>query len=317
MLASRSGKSPKLDAREWLHDQILLSGLGLALEETMQYIFFKAPSLAEFEQWILERNEGHIAPERIERINAVIEGRGPTAAQQQIIKAVETAPAVLSSSDLAFWEEHGYVIVRGAISREESRAAEDILWKYLHMDPQKPETWYHRNANQGIMVQFFHHPVLRRIRQSPRIHKAFAQLWGTADLWVTTDRMSFNPPEKPGHPFQGPRLHWDTSLAQPIPFGVQGLIYLTDTAANQGAFTCVPGFHRRIGDWLKSLPPGVNPREQNLDALAVPIAAEAGDLIIWHHALPHGSSPNRAARPRMVHYVTMFAAIPEPEREWV
>ncbi len=36
----------------------------------------------------------------------------------------------------------------------------------------------------------------------------------------------------------------------------QGGLYLTGTAADQGTFTCVPGFPRIIRDWLESLPPG-------------------------------------------------------------
>ena len=66
---------------------------------------------------------------------------------------------------------------------------------------------------------------------------------------------------------------------------VQGVLYLTDTAANQGAFRCVPGFHRRIETWLKSLPSGADPRREDLEKFgAVPIAGRAGDLIIWHQA---------------------------------
>ena len=34
-----------------------------------------------------------------------------------------------------------------------------------------------------------------------------------------------------------------------------------------------------------------------------PIAANAGDFILWHQALPHGSSPNTATRPRLVQYI--------------
>lgn len=316
MMMARNGKQQPLNSVEFLSDHVTLAGLGLALEETYQYLFRTGPTLEEFEKWVLQRNDGHIAPERIERINAALENRPPSAAQQKIISEIESAPPVLSAEDLAFWEENGYVIARGAISKEQSRAAEQMLWKHLEMDPENPGTWYGHDS-KSIMVQFYHHDALRSIRQSPRIHKAFAQLWGTADLWVTTDRVSFNPPERPGYAFPGPRLHWDTSLAQPIPFGLQGLIYLTDTQVNQGAFTCVPGFHRRIGDWLKILPRKANPREQNLDNQAVPIAANAGDLIIWHQALPHGSSPNRATQPRMVHYVTMFPFRPEPDRPWI
>jgi ectoine hydroxylase-related dioxygenase (phytanoyl-CoA dioxygenase family) len=91
-----------------------------------------------------------------------------------------------------------------------------------------------------------------------------------------------------------------------MPFGLQGILYLTDTAEDQGAFTCVPGFHRRLEGWLKGLPPGADPRQQDLYGLGPkPIAAKGGSLIIWHHALPHGSSPNRSTRPRMAQYINM------------
>ena len=48
---------------------------------------------------------------------------------------------------------------------------------------------------------------------------------------------------------------------------------------------------------------------------ATPIPAAAGDLIIWHQALPHGASPNRSDRPRLAHYVNMYS--PEMERRAV
>ena len=88
---------------------------------------------------------------------------------------------------------------------------------------------------------------------------------------------------------------------------MQAILYLTDTAADQGAFTCVPGFHRRIEEWLSGLPAGRDPRASDFTREfareAVPVAANGGDLVIWHHALPHGSSPNRAPVPRIVQYM--------------
>jgi len=74
--------------------------------------------------------------------------------------------------------------------------------------------------------------------------------------------------KRPGWRFPGPDLYWDVSIATPIPFGVEGIAYLTDRAAEQGAFTCVPGFHRRIEAWLAGLPIGADPRTQDLHALA-------------------------------------------------
>ena len=33
----------------------------------------------------------------------------------------------------------------------------------------------------------------------------------------TADRAGFNPPERPGWRFPGPHLHWDSSIAPPMP----------------------------------------------------------------------------------------------------
>jgi hypothetical protein len=133
------------------------------------------------------------------------------------------------------------------------------------------------------MVQYFQHPAFEANRRSPRLHKAFAQLWGTADLWTTTHRVGFNVPEREAWKFPGPDLHWDVSVKTPIPFGTQGILYLTDTPPEQGALTVVPGFQRWGEDWLAKLPPGANPRDQDMHALGPrAIGGRAGDLVIWH-----------------------------------
>ena len=105
-------------------------------------------------------------------------------------------------------------------------------------------------------------------------------------------------------------LHWDRNpFDPPSNLGVQGVLYLTDTPANQGAFTCVPGFHHKIEEWLETLPEDADPRRQDLESLgAEPVPGKAGDLIIWHSSLPHGAGPNFADQPRVVQYITMFPA---------
>jgi ectoine hydroxylase-related dioxygenase (phytanoyl-CoA dioxygenase family) len=104
----------------------------------------------------------------------------------------------------------------------------------------------------------------------------------------------------------------------PIPFGTAGILYLADTPPEQGAFTLVPGFQRWGEDWLKALPPGAHPREQNLYALGPqPIGGRAGDLIIWHQSLPHGASPNRGRKPQLVQYVNIFPTRIEEQEEWI
>ncbi|MBV8752988.1 MAG: phytanoyl-CoA dioxygenase family protein [Hyphomicrobiales bacterium] len=313
--AARAGHQLPVGEREKHLDHLVIDALGIGLEQTMQHLFGAAPTYEQFERWIVE-TAGPIDPLQAARINAAVTGAPYPAEITQWLAAVDASAPVLSPDDLAFWDEHGYVILHDAVPADSLAAAAQAVWDHVGARPDDPETWY-RQRNNGIMVQYFQHPAFNANRRSPRIHKAFAQLWGTADLWVSTDRVGFNVPERPGRPFPGPDLHWDTSLVQPMPFHAQGILYLTDTPPEQGAFTCVPGFHRRISTWLANLPADSDPRQQDLHALgSQPIGGCAGDLIIWNDALPHGSRPNRGRAPRVVQYIRMYPTRMDVQEVW-
>ncbi|MDQ0462733.1 ectoine hydroxylase-related dioxygenase (phytanoyl-CoA dioxygenase family) [Caulobacter ginsengisoli] len=303
------GEVYPVDPEERHRDFLISHALGVGLEPMAGFLGTR-PSFEALEAWILE-TAGPRSSDDIQRINAAVRGQPIPPAAAPRLAALEAAPDVLSATDLAHWDEHGYLILNQAIDDDACAAAAQAVHDFARAEPDDPASWY-RAAERpvrthGAMLQAFQHPSFEAARRSPRIHKAFAQLWGTADLWMTTDRIGFNPPERPGQPFPGPGLHWDCALKSPVAFTTQAVLYLTDTAADQGAFTCVPGFHHRIDAWLASLPPGVDPQVQDLQALgARPIPGKAGDLIIWHGALPHGGSPNRAARPRVSQYLWMF-----------
>jgi Phytanoyl-CoA dioxygenase (PhyH) len=306
-MAGRLEAAPEGDGRDWAADNTVISGLGLNLHETMRYLYATGPSFEQFEHWILERNGGSIDAARIERINSALRGEADT-------RPIE---GPLTPQDLAFWEENGYVVVHDAAPPEGCAAAVQAICEFLGMDLNNPATWYNGPQGHSIWVPLLRHPAIEANRNSPPVRAAFEQIWKRKDLWMTVDQCGMNPPERPGWRFPGPHLHWDTSLELPIPFGVQALLYLTDTVPEQGAFTCVPGFHHKIENWLKSLPPVLNPRELDLAALgATPIAGRAGDLIIWHQALPHGSQPNQASVPRFVQYLTMRPADFETNPNW-
>jgi hypothetical protein len=290
-------------------DKLVVFGLGLGLRETLTFLYEEAPEFDAFERWIIATNGGSVDPRVVARINAALSGAP--------VEPIDDGVPALTSDELAFFDEHGYVVLRDAIEPQAARAAEDAIWTHLHMDRDDADTWYGGSHGHSIWVPLIRHPALDANRASPRIASAFAQLWKRRDLWPTVDQTGFNPPERPGWPFPGPNLHRDVSLALPIPFGMQGILYLADVAADQGAFTCVPGFHRRIEAWLRALPPGADPRHQDLSVFKrVAVAARAGDMIIWHQALPHGASPNRATRPRIVQYITLNPTTTEHNPIW-
>lgn len=315
-LRGRQGVFDPADMQARHLDYLVVHACGLGLEQTLDYLGQTTPTFDAFERWIVEITGG-VEPERVARINATIAGTDYSDAITRWLANVEQSAPVLSADDLAFWDEYGYVVVPDAVPAASREAAAQALWDHLRARADAPESWY-RRRDHGIMVQYFQHPAFEANRRSARLHKAFAQLWGSADLWATTDRVGFNVPERPGFKFSGPDLHWDCSVKTPIPFGTQGILYLADTPPEQGAFTLVPGFQRWGEAWLTSLPPGADPRRKDLHALgSIPIGGRAGDLIIWHQALPHGASPNRGTRPRLVQYINMFPARMDFQEEWI
>jgi len=294
---------------EWRFDKILMYALGLGLEQTTVYLFETAPGFEEFEDWIIE-TAGMPSPENIARYNHEFDGRG---------LLNKDIPDVLSDEQLKFWDQNGYLLLKNAVSKKDCDETIEIMCQSIKVKREEPETWYqHHVSRQGIMVQLFQHPVIQKNRESARIRQAYEQLWNRTDLWCTADRVGFNPPETAEWRFPGPDLHWDVSLSLPIPFGLQGILYLADTAANQGALTVVPGFQNRIDSWIGELPAGVNARQEDLHALgSFPIAANAGDFIIWHQALPHGSSPNTSQKPRFVQYIKYEPLSFFEAEEWI
>lgn len=315
MTAALSGKSSGHNS-EFHRDRLLLHVLGLGLEQTTQYLLQNHPGFTEFQDWAFA-TAGKPSGNTIARLKNLY---GDAPLPQDILslhEQVANMPDVLSAEDLQHWSEHGFVILNEAVPTTDCAEAAQTIWDALGAKEDEVASWYHK-GHANIMVQLFQSPAFDKNRRSLRIHKAFAQLWGTADLWASTDRCSFNVPEKPGHVFQGPDLHWDVSLYQPVPFATQGVLYLTDTPPEQGALTLVPGFQHKLAAWLDALPANASPREEDLHALgSVPVGGKAGDLVIWHQALPHGSRPNRGKKPRIVQYINMLPSHLQVHETWL
>lgn len=235
--------------------------------------------------------------------------------------------SVISKDDWSFWEENGYLVVPNAVPQQNLDAVVEAIWTFLEIDPNDSHVWYrYKPYRRGDMcspisaagmVEMYQHQALWDNRQHPRIYEAFAEILGTKKLWVSLDRANMKPPSRPDKPEWDHRgmIHWDIDTSrQPIQFGVQGVLYLTDTAEDQGGFQCVPGFHKAFHEWVETQPADRNPRVPDLTGLEVKsIAGKAGDLVIWHRLLAHGNGHNTSDKPRLAQYITMSPAQEEDE----
>jgi ectoine hydroxylase-related dioxygenase (phytanoyl-CoA dioxygenase family) len=267
----------------WAEEVEFLYKSGISLEVAIAYLYAERPSLDQFTNWIHQQTKSNST-------------------------SIENTEDVLTIEDLAFWNQNGYLVVKNVISKEDCENTRNAIWEFLEKSIEDEQSWYKQHPEQsGMMVHFSNHPTLNANRNSPRIKKAYEQLYQTNAIYKTIDKVSFNAPITNNYSFKGSDLHWDVSLHLPIPYRLQGLIYLSDCAENEGAFHCVPGFHNEIEQWMKNLPENVNPREYALQTLKpIPIVGEAGDMVIWHQALPHCATANYGKTPRMVQYMTYF-----------
>ena len=229
---------------------------------------------------------------------------------------------VLTQDDLAFWNENGYVVVRNAVPRENVDAVVDVIWEFMDMDRDDPDTWYTSPQNEyGMlelnsagMVELYQHQSLWDNRQNPRVYGAFVDIWDTEKLWVTIDRVNLNAPARADADFPG-FVHWDvdTSL-RPLPVNVQGVLALVDVKAGEGGLQVVPGFHRILEDWIKTQPADRDPRKPDISGYdLIGVEMNAGDLVIWNSLLPHGTSRNSSDKPRLAQYISMFPARPDDD----
>lgn len=238
----------------------------------------------------------------------------PTRTAADVVPNVEP---IITDAHRAHFEKNGYMVVPTGIEPEKLSAVVDVIWDFLGMDPNDPNDWYREPHRTGGMIELYQHQALWDMRQHPRLYHIFKEFHGTGRLGVSLDRVSMKAPIHPDYPdYANPGfIHWDLDLDNLPPAGrswVQGVIALTDTAADQGGFQCVPEVYQQFEELAASLSEEEQKRRRpDLEARglhATPIPCKAGDLIIWDVHLLHGNGLNRSNRPRLAQYITMNPA---------
>ena len=234
---------------------------------------------------------------------------------------------ILSEEDWTFWIENGYIVIKDAVPKEQVERLAKFLWEFEEKDPNNAETWYappraemkmKELTNTG-MVEVYNHQYLWDNRQVPKVHQAFADIWGTEKLWVTIDRANLNLPIKPGYEARG-FIHWDYD-PETKPQNVQGVLALSDQDdENMGGFQCIPELYRTYDTWKLTQPDDRDRFKPDVSGFEiVKVKMNAGDLLIFNSTEPHGIRPNKSGnKVRLAQYISMMPAEEDNEalREW-
>jgi phytanoyl-CoA hydroxylase len=218
------------------------------------------------------------------------------------------------SSMIEFYRDNGYLLVKGLLGKAEARAYREECHALLgRLRPTDP-TWGSARAIDGARatelrhchdVQF-HSAAFARLMLDARFTDVAAALIGTENVQLHHTKIFVKPAEK-GSPFP---LHQDAAHFPHTRHTMGAAIFHFDDAPEEkGCVRVVPGSHRNgplphleEGGW--HLPLSQWPLEA-----AVPVEAEAGDVLFLSYLLVHGSGVNTAAEAR----TTLLIQFRDPE----
>jgi ectoine hydroxylase-related dioxygenase (phytanoyl-CoA dioxygenase family) len=225
--------------------------------------------------------------------------------------------ATITSSDREHLIDQGWLVVPDVVPKALCEHSAAALCEFIGVDPENPSTWQKHAAQGHGIVPLHHHQALWDVRQLPQLHEIFSVIYQTQKLWVTFDRGSFKVPSSIHESgFRMDDVHWDGDPRVASEIAVQGLVYLTDTPPEKGAFAMVPELYRTLDRWLQEPRSDQEIRQPDVSAYPlVPVGGTQGSLVIWHRRMPHTSIANNSTTPRLVQYITMNRAGSEASRE--
>ena len=219
---------------------------------------------------------------------------------------------MLTEEQKAFYRENGYVVARGLLTPGEAadyRREAHTLAARLAERRSIDATWGSADAlARGKPTQLLHcHDVqfqsaaFARLIVDERLTAAAADILGP-NVQLHHTKMFIKPPEK-GSPFP---MHQDAPFFPHERHSmIAAIIHFDDAPIEKGCVRVVPGSHRRgmlphigTGNWHLS------PTEYPLED-AVPVPAQAGDVLFFSYLTIHGSGLNESQEARTTVLVQM------------
>lgn len=203
----------------------------------------------------------------------------------------------LTAEQKAFYDENGYVVVRGVISREEAAGYRQELHDLaarLQKIREIDATWSSVRKSGTAKTTILHcHDVqfqsaaMARLIVDPRITSLAASIIGP-NVQLHHTKMFIKPPEK-GSPFP---LHQDYPYFPHLRHSMMAaIIYFDDCPEEKGCFRVVPGTHKLGPLPYEQADLSLSPEEWPIER-ATPLPGKAGDVILFSYLTVHGSGLN-------------------------
>jgi phytanoyl-CoA hydroxylase len=226
---------------------------------------------------------------------------------------------MLTQEQVDFYQENGYVLVKGLFTREEAAAfrqeAHDLIDR-LRQTRDVEATWGSAKEVTATKTSLLHcHDVqfqsarLTKLLVDDRFTAAASDLMRTPNVQLHHNKLFIKPPEK-GSPFP---MHQDRPF---FPHDkdtmIAGIIHFDDAPLEKGCVRVVPGSHKlgaiehvQEGGW--HLPLDKYPLESS-----VACEAEAGDVLFFSYLTIHGSGVNVSNEARTTLLVQMRDPLDPP-----
>ncbi|GAA2096216.1 hypothetical protein GCM10009841_07870 [Microlunatus panaciterrae] len=227
---------------------------------------------------------------------------------------------VLSEDQIAQFHEQGYVIVKGALSREEADHYRRSIVSLFPPNLDLPATWGSYEGRIKPMASADNHtfdtPELLPLMTNEKLYRAASQLLESTALRVLDGSVgiTFRNDAHPDQPLSQ-TLHIDASVPNSVDdftfetreLQVGGCYYLTDVEPNGGGIHVVPGGHKIVEAEARAAGGGGRHLHQEWKQIkhlqSIEVTGEAGDFALLHHLMPHGASHNRKATTRIAYFV--------------
>jgi hypothetical protein len=210
----------------------------------------------------------------------------------------------MAEVNVAALRTDGFTIVRDVVPRSLLDALLAVICAEFEIDLADPASWYGHPAP----LPLWGHQAQWDVRQHPAVHAVFAAAYRSERLWVSLDHPGIKPPRRrDGSGEEGGALpiHWDADPRER--HLLQGMLYLSDSPEERGAFRCVPALLHDHAAWFERHPDG-EPFDIDLEGQEiVAVPCRVGDLLLWDSRLPHGNGVNTDSEPRITQAITMQA----------